>query len=233
MNRSRYTVRCLAILALLALARSAEATPAFRTAYGVDSALGGQMNFTQFTVDYNMGMIMLTAKNFSATTTYQQVGLPFEFFYPGDASGNPTGNGFNYLGAGAWRNTAGTQQIDFLSVNAPFTSIFQPLNPALISVPLTDMIGPFSASINSTDSVPLVELGDFAPGVSKSFVVNFSQPIGGGPTHFNFVSNDFFVAVPEPSTVVLCGLAGLALVFCARRQLTDGASCRTVINLPH
>jgi PEP-CTERM motif-containing protein len=219
MNRSSRAVRWLAIVAILAITRSVEATPGFRTAYGVDSALGGQMNFTQFTVDYNMGMIMLTAKNFSPTITYRQVGLPFEFFYPGNSSGNPTGNGFNYLGAGAWRNAAGTQQLDFLSVNAPFTSIFQPLNPALISVPLTDSIGPFSASVNSTDSVPLVELGDFAPGVSKSFTVNFSEPIGGSPTPFLFVSNDFFVAVPEPSTVVLVGLAGIAIFVGAWRRI--------------
>ena len=46
MNRSRSVLRLLAILAILGLARSAEATPPFRTAYGVDSALGGSMNFT-------------------------------------------------------------------------------------------------------------------------------------------------------------------------------------------
>ncbi len=216
MNRSQRMVRWLTILAILAVARSADAVPPFRTATGVDSALGGSMNFTQFTVDYNMGMIMLTAKNFSATTTYQQVGLPLEFIYPGDSSGNPTGNGFNYLGGGDWRNAAGTQQLDFLSVNAPFTSISQTLNPAQISVPLTDSIGPFSASVNSTDSVPLVELGDFAPGVSKSFTINFSEPIGGT---FFFVSNAFFVAVPEPSTIALCGLAGITIVFAVRRRL--------------
>ena len=46
MNWSRHTVRLLAVLAILCLARSAEATPPFRTANGVDSALGGSMNFT-------------------------------------------------------------------------------------------------------------------------------------------------------------------------------------------
>jgi hypothetical protein len=212
MNRSRHAVRWLAILAILAVARCAEATPLFRTAYGVDSALGGQMNFTQFAVDYNMGMVMLTAKNFSATTTYQQVGLPLEFFYPAGSGSTPIANGYNYLGAGAWRDTAGTQQLDFLSVNAPFTSIFQPLNPALISVPLNDSNGPFTASVNSTDSVPLVELGDFAPGVSKTFTINFSEPIGGSPTPFHFVSDAFFVAVPEPGSIALCALAGISIL---------------------
>jgi len=222
MNRSRstwsrYTLWLLAILAILGTARYAEAIAPFRTAYGVDSALGGTMNFTQFTVDYNMGMVMLTAKNFSATKTYQQVGLPLEFFYPAGSGSTAIANGYNYLGAGAWRDTAGTQQLDYLTVNPPFTSIFQPLSPALISVPLTDSIGPYTASVNSTDSVPLVELGDFAPGMSKSFTVNFSEPIGGTPTPFHFVSDAFFVAVPEPSTIVLCGLAGAMLLFAGRR----------------
>jgi hypothetical protein len=220
MNRSRQAVRCIALLAILAIAHYAEATPAFRTAYGVDSALGGQMNFTQFTVDYNMGMVMLTAKNFSATTTYQQVGLPLEFFYPAGSGTTPIANGFNYLGAGAWRDSGGTHQLDFLSVNAPFTSIFQPLNPALISVPLTDTNGSFTASVNSTDSVPLVELGDFAPGVSKSFTINFNEPIGGSPTPFHFVSDAFFVAVPEPSTIALGALSGLTILIAVRRGLT-------------
>src|SRR5437879_6008109 len=138
MNRSRHTLRLLAVLAILGIARCAEAVPPVLTAYGVDSALGGSVDFTQFFVDSNMGMVMLTAKNFSATKTYQQVGLPFEFFYPGNAAGSPTGNGFNYLGGGAWRNAAGTQQLDILG-SAPFASIFQPLSPALINVPLTDM----------------------------------------------------------------------------------------------
>ncbi len=217
MNRSLSVLRLLAILAILGLARSAEATPPFRTANGVDSALGGSMNFTQFTVDYNMGMVMLTAQNFSATTTYHQVGLPLEFFYPAGSGTTPVANGLNYLGGGIWRDTAGTQQLDFLSVNAPFTSIFQPLLPALINVPLTDSIGPFTASVNSTDSVPLIELGDFAPGVSKAFTVNFSEPIGGSPTPFHFVSDAFFVAVPEPGTMVLSALAGVMLLGIRRR----------------
>jgi hypothetical protein len=217
MNRSRSVLRLLAILAILGLARSAEATPPFRTAYGVDSALGGSMNFTQFTVDYNMGMVMLTAQNFSATTTYHQVGLPLEFFYPAGSGTTPVANGLKYLGGGIWRDTAGTQQLDYLSVNAPYTSIFQPLLPALINVPLTDSIGSFTASVNSTDSVPLIELGDFGPGVSKSFTVNFSEPIGGSPTPFHFVSDAFFVAVPEPSTMVLCALAGVMLLGIRRR----------------
>jgi hypothetical protein len=164
-----------------------------------------------------MGMVMLTAKNFSATTTYRQVGLPLEFFYPAGSGTTPVANGLNYLGGGIWRDTAGTQQLDCLSVNAPFTSIFQPLLPALINVPLTDSIGSFTASVNSTDSVPLIELGDFAPGVSKSFTVNFSEPIGGSPTPFHFVSDAFFVAVPEPGTMVLCALAGVMLLGIRRR----------------
>jgi hypothetical protein len=219
MNRSRSVLRLLAILAILGLARSAEATPPFRTAYGVDSALGGSMNFTAPPVyDFNMGMVTITAENFSATTTYQSVGLPLEFFYPA-AGTTPSGNGFNYLGGGAWRNAAGTQQLDVLGVNPPFTSIMQPLLPALINVPLTDSTGPFTASVNSTDSVPLIELGDFAPGVSKSFTVLFSEPIGGGPPPFHFVSDAFFVAVPEPSAMVLCGLAGIMLLGIRRRAL--------------
>jgi hypothetical protein len=218
MNQSQRAVRWLAVLALFAMARSAEAVPPFRTAFGVDSALGGSMDFTQFIVNYNMGMIELTAHDSSATTSYLDVGLPFQFFYPGNSAGNPIGNGFNYLGGGRWQNSAATQELDVLSVNPPFTMISQSLNPALIRVPLTDMIGSFSASISSSDSVPLIELGDFAPGQSKSFVVNFDQPIGGGPTHFNFVASAFFVAIPEPSTIALSILAGLTTIIAVSRR---------------
>jgi PEP-CTERM motif len=207
-------LRLLALVACLSLARGAQAS--ILTAYGVDSALGGSMNFTAFAVDYNNGMVNLTAKNSSATTTYHSVGLPLEFFYPADATGAPTGNGFNYLGGGAWRNAGGTQELDFTGVLPPFSSIFQPLLPALINVPLTDSIGPFSASVMSTDSVPLVELGDFGPGVSKSFTVLFTEPIGGSPP-FHFVSDAFFVAVPEPSAIMLFALGMIGLLLVGRR----------------
>jgi hypothetical protein len=206
-------LRLLALVACLSFARGAQAS--VLTAFGVDSALGGSMNFTQFLVDYNGGMVNLTAKNFSATTTYHSVGLPLEFIYPADAVGNPNGNGFNYQGGGIWRNAGGTQQLDFTGVVPPFTSIFQPLLPALINVPLTDTVGPFSASVAQTDSVPLVELGDFAPGVSKSFTVLFTQPIGG---QFHFLSDAFFVAVPEPSTIVLIASGGMLLLLGAGRR---------------
>src|SRR5882724_9825413 len=114
MIRKTTILQLVALTACLYFAPTARA--AVLTAYGVDSALGGSMNFSQFTVDYNNGMVMLTAKNFSATTTYQSVGLPLEFFYPADAAGNPNGNGFNYLGGGIWRNAGGTQQLDFTGV---------------------------------------------------------------------------------------------------------------------
>jgi PEP-CTERM motif len=208
-------LRLLALIACLSFVRGAHA--AILTANGVDSSLGGSMNFTAFTVDYNNGMVNLTAKNFSATKTYQGVGLPLEFFYPADASGNATGNGFNYLGGGVWRNAGGTQELDVLGVNPPFTSNPQLLNPALINVPLNDSIGPFTASVMTTDSVPLIQLGNFGPGVSKSFTVLFSEPIGGSPP-FHFVSDAFFVAVPEPSTIVLCGLGTIVLLFASRRK---------------
>ena len=215
-------LRLLALVACLSIARGAQAS--ILTAYGVDSALGGSMNFAAFAVDYNGGMVNLTAKNFSATTTYQQVGLPLEFFYPANSSGVPTGNGFNYLGAGAWRNAGGTQELDFTGVNPPPTFIFQPLLPALINVPLTDSVsapgGPYTASVAMTDSVPLIQLGDFAPGQSKSFTITFTEPIGGPPTlpPFHFVSDAFFVAVPEPSAIILAAAGGAMLWFAAARK---------------
>jgi hypothetical protein len=219
MRSKQNSLRLLALVACLCLARGAQA--AILTAYGVDSSLGGFMNFTQFTVDYNGGMVNLTAKNTSATTTYHQVGLPLEFFYPANSSGVPTGNGFNYLGAGAWRNAGGTQELDFTGVNPPPTFIFEPLLPALINVPLTDSVsapgGPYTASVATTDSVPLVELGDFAPGQTKSFTVTFTEPIGGSPP-FHFFSDSFFVAVPEPSTLLLAATAGAALLYAWRRR---------------
>jgi hypothetical protein len=218
MIRKTTTLPLVALMGCLFFAPTARA--AVLTANGVDSALGGSMDFTQFAVDYNMGMVMLTAKNFSATTTYQSVGLPLEFFYPADASGNPTGNGFNYLGGGAWRNAGGTQELDVVGVQPPFTMILQPLQPALINVPLNDSIGPFSASVMTTDSVPLIQLGDFAPGVSKSFTVLFNEPIG-SPPPFHFVSDAFFVAVPEPSAIVLAAFGGVMLWFGARRKLSS------------
>ena len=208
-------LRLLALIACLSVARGTPAS--VLTANGVDSALGGSMNFTAFAVDYNNGMVNLTAKNFSATKTYQGVGLPLEFFYPGDVSGNATGNGFSYLGGGVWRNAGGTQELDVLGVNPPFTSNPQLLNPALINVPLNDSIGPFTASVMTTDSVPLIQLGNFGPGVSKSFTVLFSEPIGGSPP-FHFVSDAFFVAVPEPSALLLAAAGGAMLCFAARRK---------------
>src|SRR6266403_1586283 len=92
----------VALLASLSFASSASA--ALLTANGVDSALGGTMTFTSYVPDFNGGMIHLTAKNTSATNTYQGVALAVEFIYPTNSSNpfQPIANGFNYSGGALW-----------------------------------------------------------------------------------------------------------------------------------
>ena len=53
--------------------------------------------------------------------------------------------------------------------------------------------------------------------MSKSFTVLFSEPTDGRPP-FHFVSDAFFVAVPEPSKIRLAA-AGCEMLWFAARQI--------------
>ena len=65
-----------------------------------------------------------------------------------------------------------------------------------------------TATLNATDSVPTENLGDFAPFESKDFVFTVQTT----PGTWAFESTGFFVAVPEPGSLMALamGLAGLA-----------------------
>jgi hypothetical protein len=168
MNARKSLLPLLGTISLFFTALSA-AHASILTATGVDSAFGGTMTFTSFVPDFNNGMIHLTAKNTSATTTYHGADLALEFIYPTNSSNpfQPIANGFSYLGGGLWSGPGGSQQLQFTGVNPPFTYGMQLLDPSQISVPLNDSLGGFTAGpLQTTDSIPLVQLGDFGPGVS-------------------------------------------------------------------
>jgi len=188
------------------------------TATGVDSGLGGTMTFTNFVPNFNNGTFSLTAENTSATTTYHGVDLAIEFIYPSSVNNplQPIANGFAYNNNGLWSGPGGTQQLQFTGVNAPFSFGLQLLDPSQINVPLTDSLGGFTAGpLLTTQSVPLIQLGDFGPGVSKTFTLTATEPAG---AVFPFVSSSFFVAVPEPSALLLAAFGGACAVLAVRRR---------------
>jgi PEP-CTERM motif len=226
------SLRLLALVACFCLARGAQA--AVLTAYGVDSSLGGSMNFTGMPqISYNQSQtqftINLTAVN-NGATTYRQVALPIEFIYPANLTATaPVGNGFKYLASenGTWADnpTTPTEELQFTGASStdypPISFGLQLLSPSQIIVPLTDVVnapgGPYTAGpLSTTDSVPLIQLGDFGPGVQKRFTLTANSIVGG---NFHFFSDAFFAAaVPEPSTLLLAATAGAALLFAWRRR---------------
>jgi hypothetical protein len=212
----------LAVSISILFAASSAATASILTATGVDSALGGTMSFTGYVPNFNNGTFTLTAQNTSATTTYHGVDLAIEFIYPSTVNSptQPIANGFSYSGGGLWSGPGGAQQLKFTGVSSPYTFSMQLLDPSQISVPLSDSLGGFTAGpLLTTDSIPLIQLGDFGPGVSKSFTLTATEPAG---AVFPFVSDSFFVAAPEPSSFVLAGL-GAALAVAAIRRHRAGS----------
>lgn len=185
------------------------------TAFGVDADLGGFMTLTPNVQQPVQSPIVFTAKNSSGSATYHNVSLALEFFYPSDDPPKANGPGYVYQGGGIW--AGGGQQLNINSVDPPYTSVMQLLDPSQILVPLTDTSNGFTASLSTSDSIPLIQLGDFAPGQSKSFNVNFTQPVGG---NFRFLTDSFFVA-PEPGTITTAAIGAALLVIAARRKMRN------------
>ncbi len=216
MTPMRFSALFCALVALLLAARPAQA--AFMTVNGVDSGFGGAMNITTFSPSYDSMTqdysIVITAEDTSATESYQGVGLAFEFVYPASsAMGNPTnGNGFTYEGTDDWKDTTISDaefndEVQYLS-STP--SLLGSLNMANTDLPPTGSSGGFMASVSPTATIPMVELGDFTPLQSKTFTVTAKSVSG---NFFIYNSDQFFVAVPEPSSLALIafGAVGICL----------------------
>jgi len=218
MTLMKPAVLLCALTAFLFAASPAHAT--FLTVNGVDSSDGGFMNIISASSSFDSGTqnytIHLTAKETSATESYQGVGLALQFIYPADGSNVTNGNGFNYLGGGTWENAADTEEFQFVSVT-PYSSVSQSMSRALTDIPQNGTSGSFTAGPLSTgDSIPMVQLGDFAPLQSSSdFALTFHAILGGGP-RFNVGAS--FVAVPEPSSLILAALGGIGLLMSIRRR---------------
>ena len=204
-----------ALVALLLAARPAQA--AFVTAYGVDSGLGGNMVLSLTAPETFAGgqfTLPLRATNTSGSQTYQDVGLAIEFVYPGNSP--ITGNGFNYLGGDTWQDPAATGDEAFYSaVSAPYSLVSQSLSPALIDVPLSDteVVGPntyTAGPLSNSDSIPLVQLGDIAPGAHDDFTLTVNSAGAGNP-FFASTGIGYFVAVPEPSSLALIAFGATVL----------------------
>ncbi len=213
MTISKFAAPMIALAA--ALFSSGHLQASVLTATGVDSDLGGTMNLATGTTSYSSGVftIPITATNSSGTQSYQSVGLALEFIFPT----SPAGTGFNYINTGSnWLNPAdGAQEVHYASVS-PFTLISQSLSASLIDVPLTHSFAGFNGGpLTTSDSVPLVQLGDFAPGQVKNFTLTANSVFN---TSFPFHTSAFFVAVPEPSSLLLAGFGALAMIAVKRRR---------------
>ena len=217
MKRKSKSLLWLALAGFMLLARNAQATTL--TAYNVDSSLGGFMSVTPSTPIYDAmtgdATVELTATNTSASVSYQDVGLALEFFYPttSNTSVTPTGNGFTYDDNGVWMPAAGGT-LSTTGVTGAGAYGLEPLSDLI--VPLNDTYDGKMATVVGATNVPLIQLGNFGPLQSETFTLDTKE---GGPEFYS-VSGAYFVAVPEPSSIVLLlfGLVGIVALRGRRPQ---------------
>jgi hypothetical protein len=164
---------------------------------------GGQWNFT------------FTATN-TGSNTYNNVNLMWQFVW--DQATNPF-SALTYTNSNSWGGTVNSVSDSFsfggYGIGAsPATTPLVPFAWTDADTPLTWNTPTHAlASISSTDTIPTVPLGNFGPGQSENFSI--AMPIN----HYYLPDAvGFFVAVPEPSTIMLLalGVVGMSGYFWRR-----------------
>jgi hypothetical protein len=170
----------------------------------VDSEAGGAMAVVNASGDW-IGDSTIFAVQFTAQNTglsdLMGVGMTTQFVWSGDYvfGFDKSTHGWSY--GDYWLKVYGVQgQNDLLSMDRAMTDA--PLN--------WDLGGGKTGTLEVTDSVPVLWIGDVAAGETIDFTLYFQAS-----TRFYADVAGFFVAVPEPGTV---GLLAMAAMMAIRRK---------------
>jgi hypothetical protein len=162
----------------------------------------------------NQWNFTLQATNTGATT-YNDVNLMLQFVW--DQATNPQ-SALSYTNSNSWGGVVNstTDHITFsgYGINPnPATTPLVAFPWTIANTPLTWSSGSQNtASISPTDTLPTVPLGNFGPGATETFKLaapsnNFLPDIVG-----------LYVAVPEPSTIMLLAFSGVGMLGYAWRR---------------
>ncbi len=161
--------------------------------------VNGQWNFT------------LQATN-TGSNTYNNVNLMLQFVWDQVSPPAPPEGALTYTNSNSWSGIVGsnTDSMTFSGYGIgsnPATTPLVPFPWTIANTPLTWSSPSQSvASISSSSTLPTVPLGDFGPGVTETFKL-------AAPSN-NFVPDvvGLFVAVPEPSTIMLLVSSSVGLL---------------------
>ena len=177
--------------------------------YNVDEEMGGPMQLrtlsTSSTYQGNKTYLLTNTSNATNTgpATLTNVGLAYPFFreiYAGHGYGTYVNSDRRWTWApDAWVTMYGVMgQNDLLS-----------MDPSVTDLPLSYGAG----VVQATDSVPVIWLGDLAPGQSVEFMDYVQFYADGWTGGVQLSAPCFFIStIPEPGTMSLLALGGMAIL---------------------
>jgi hypothetical protein len=163
-------------------------------------------SYSNVTKQWNYTMV---ASN-TGSNTYKDVNLMLQFVW--DQATNPR-SALTYTNSNSWggivnSNTDSTSFSAYGIGANPTTTPLLAFPWSIADTPLSwNVPGKNLATVSSTDTFPTVPLGDFGPGATETFTLT-------GPTPSYFLPDivGLYVAVPEPSSIMLSVVSGIGVL---------------------